>query len=202
MPPSERGAARGETRRDGRPRVPPGQGVTAGFPVLHVGEPPAFDAATWRLAVHGAVAAPFELAWHEFAALPRAGLEADFHCVTGWSRLGCRWSGVPLAALLARARVSPRACHVLVGDGRGYDADFPLDVAVRPDTLLALELDGAPLSALHGGPVRCIVPDLYAWKSTKWVREVRVVERATLGYWERRGYHHRGDPWREERFVG
>ncbi|MBI1380728.1 MAG: molybdopterin-dependent oxidoreductase [Planctomycetaceae bacterium] len=189
-------------RPDGKSRVPPGQGVTKGFPVLHVGSVPDFDAASWRLSVRGAVENPFELRFVELAGLERRAQVADFHCVTGWSRLGCRWVGVPLAALLARAKPTPNAAHVLLGDGRGYSADVPLRVALADDALVALELDGEPLAARHGGPARAIVPDLYAWKSTKWLREIVVLERPEPGYWESRGYHARGDPWHEERFVG
>lgn len=189
-------------RPDGRSRVPPGQGVTKGFPVLHVGNVPDFDPASWRLSVSGAVESPFELRFAELAGFARREQVADFHCVTGWSRLDCRWEGVPLAALLARAKPKPTAAHVLLGDGRGYSADVPLRVAVADDALVALLLDGEPLAPRHGGPARAIVPDLYAWKSTKWLREIVVLERPEPGYWESRGYHARGDPWQEERFVG
>ena len=133
----------------GAARIPPGQGVTSGWPVLHVGTAPEFDAATWRLRVHGEVECPFELNWNAFEALERCEHEADFHCVTGWSRLGLRWEGVALDTLLARAKATERARFVRFFDARFYDTTAPLGFA-----LLADRCDGAPLAPEHGGPLR------------------------------------------------
>lgn len=183
------------------PRIPPGQGVTRGWPVLHVGSVPEHDPSSWRLRVHGAVERPIELGWDEWRDLPRHEVVADFHCVTGWSRLDNRWSGVLVRTLATLARASGSAAFVRFSDGRVYDTTVPAAVALRDDVLLADKHDGRPLAPEHGAPLRAVVPRSYGWKSCKWVREVELLERQRLGFWEVRGYHDGADPWREERLV-
>lgn len=184
-----------------RERVPPGQGVTKGWPVLHVGPVPAFDPASWRLRVHGALARPLTLDWQGFLELPQARVPADMHCVTGWSKLDNLWEGVLLRELALRVGVARGARFVRFSDGGSYDTTVPLALALAPDVLLAHSHGGAPLAAQHGGPLRSVVPALYAWKSCKWLREVEFLEQEQLGFWEVRGYHNDADPWREERLV-
>lgn len=185
----------------GRERVPPGQGVTRGWPVLHVGAVPDDDPSAWRLRVHGAVATPLELDRAAWLELPRARVVADMHCVTGWSRLDNAWEGVLLRELAALAGVGDRARFVRFGDGRAYDTTVPVATALSAEGLLADRHDGEPLAPEHGGPLRAVIPSLYAWKSCKWVREVEFLLAERLGFWEVRGYHNDADPWREERFV-
>lgn len=182
-------------------RVPPGQHVTRGWPVLHFGPVPAFDPAAWRLSIGGACERPFALSWEEFRELPRAEVRADFHCVTSWSTLDNRWSGVLLLELARRAMLRHTARFVRFSDGGHYDTTVPLEAMLEPEALLATEHDGRPLAAIHGGPVRAVIPSLYAWKSCKWVRQVEFLERDRLGFWERRGYHNGADPWKEQRLV-
>lgn len=181
-------------------RVPPGQGVTKGWPLLHVGGVPAVPPGGWCLAVGGAVARPCELAWHELLALPQVRRTADFHCVTGWSRLDNAWEGVRLAELAQAVGVAPEARFVCFADPQGYDTTVPLELALA-EGLLVHGHDGAPLPPEHGGPLRAVVPSLYAWKSCKWVRRVEFLARERLGFWELRGYHNGADPWREQRLV-
>lgn len=182
-------------------RVPPGQGVTRGWPVLHVGEPPAFDRARWRLRVHGRTARTLELSWDELLALPQTRVLADMHCVTAWSKLDNAWEGVSLGELAARVQPLASARFVRLADADGYDTSLPLETALAADVLLAHAHDGQPLTGEHGGPLRAVVPALYAWKSCKWVREVEFLDEDRLGFWEVRGYHNDADPWREQRFV-
>lgn len=184
-----------------RERVPPGQGVTSGWPLLHVGAVPAFDERTWRLRVHGALRRPLELSWSGLLALPQTDVRADMHCVTGWSKLDNAWRGVLVRDLLERAGAAPGARFVRFAAAGGYDTTVPLAAALAADVLLAHAHDGAPLALEHGGPLRSVVPALYAWKSCKWVREVELLEEERLGFWEVRGYHNDADPWQEERFV-
>jgi DMSO/TMAO reductase YedYZ molybdopterin-dependent catalytic subunit len=189
-----------EPRASPRSRVPPGQGVTRGWPVLHVGDVPVFDPELWRLQVCGEVERTLELTWAEFTALPESTLQADFHCVTGWSKLENAWQGVRLAELAQRAGVRPAARFVRFADGRAYDTTVPLAIALE-EGLLARCHDGRALAPAHGGPLRAVVPRLYAWKSCKWLRAIEFLARERLGFWERRGYHNDADPWREERLV-
>jgi DMSO/TMAO reductase YedYZ molybdopterin-dependent catalytic subunit len=182
-------------------RVPPGQARTRKWPVLHYGHVPHVSLERWRLEVRGLVERPLTLTWTEFQALPRVQVFADFHCVTRWSRLGNVWEGVSTRELLQRAEVRPEAKYVVpTGYDSGWTTNLPLDAFLAEDALFADTHDGEPLSADHGGPVRLIVPRLYAWKSAKWVKGVELVAEDRAGYWEQGGYHMHGDPWRQERF--
>ncbi|HLV65911.1 MAG TPA: molybdopterin-dependent oxidoreductase, partial [Polyangiaceae bacterium] len=187
--------ARAETRKDGRPRVPPGQRVISALKPMG-GEPGDPNPARARLRVHGEVEAPFTLTYAELLALPQEELALDVHCVTGWSVLGARFRGVSLKALAERARVRPRARYVIFEAAHGYTANVPLREALAPNVLVAHALDGRSLPRAHGGPLRAVVPDLYFWKSAKWLTGIRFTTRDEPGYWETRGYNNHGDPWR------
>lgn len=181
-------------------RVPPGQGVTKGWPLLHVGTVPATPAESWRVEVAGLVARPLELGWQELMALPQTRRQADFHCVTGWSKLDNVWEGVTLAELARACGPAAGARFVRFADPQGYDTTVPLALALEQG-LLAHRHDGAALAPEHGGPLRAVVPGLYAWKSCKWVCRVEFLEQERLGFWELRGYHNDADPWSEQRLV-
>jgi DMSO/TMAO reductase YedYZ molybdopterin-dependent catalytic subunit len=161
---------------------------------------PEIPAGGWRLALAGAVARPRTLDWAGFLELPRARVRADFHCVTGWSKLDNDWEGVRLDVLAREVGLAPAARFVRFADPQGYDTTVPLALALS-EGLLAHRHGGAELAREHGGPLRAVVPSLYAWKSCKWVATVEFLEREALGFWELRGYHNGADPWREERLV-
>lgn len=184
-------------------RLPPGQKLVRGWPVLHEGEIPAFDAATWRLRLFGNVEREVGWTWDEVAALPRTEVTRDFHCVTTWSRYDNRWGGVSVNELLAACAPRADTTHVVVHsyDGVGYTTNLALADFARPDNLVATHHDGRPLTPEHGGPVRLVVHHLYAWKSLKWLAGVEFLPRDRRGYWEVRGYHNRADPWLEERYA-
>ncbi len=181
-------------------RTPPGQTLTEKWPVLHYGPVPHVDLAAWRLRLRGLVREERLLDWDEFSALPRMTLTADFHCVTGWSRLDNTWEGVPTRALLDLVEPFPQARFVLVHGENDYTTNLPLDEFFGEDCLLAFQHDGRPLTPEHGGPLRLVVPRLYAWKSAKWVTGVEFIPQDRAGFWERHGYHMHGDPWKEERY--
>jgi DMSO/TMAO reductase YedYZ molybdopterin-dependent catalytic subunit len=189
-----------DTRRPHR--LPPGQSRTLKWPVLDSGGPPRIDLERWRFRVFGLVAEPAEWKWDEFQSLPRTKVFADFHCVTRWSRLGNVWEGVSTKWLLERAgRPLPAARFALVhAYDQGWTTNLPLEYLLEEDALVALLHDGEPLSLDHGGPARLIVPRLYAWKSAKWLTSIELREHDEPGFWEKNGYHMRGDPWSEERF--
>jgi DMSO/TMAO reductase YedYZ molybdopterin-dependent catalytic subunit len=188
-----------DTRRQSR--IPPGQSRTRKWPVLDAFGTPQVDVTKWRLQVFGLVERPLVFSLADFRALPRVKVFADFHCVTHWSRLGNLWEGVATRELLNRAGVKPEAkfvvCH---GYDNGWTTNLPLADFLSEDALLADTHDDHPIAADHGGPVRGMVPQLYAWKSAKWICGIELVERDQPGYWERGGYHLRGDPWQEQRF--
>ncbi|HEV8320635.1 MAG TPA: sulfite oxidase-like oxidoreductase [Myxococcota bacterium] len=183
-----------------RARVPPGQTETTNWPVLHEGPVPRFDAKTWTFRTFGLVAEPLTLRWEEYRALPRATVTADFHCVTTWSRLDNRWEGVAIAEILRRTRPDPRVRFVVAHGHTRYTTNLPFEFLDDDDVLLADQHDSRPLEPVHGGPMRLIVPKLYAWKSAKWLTGLEFLERDAPGFWEVRGYHNRGDPWDEERY--
>ena len=181
-------------------RVPPGQRVKRGWPVLHEGRIPRFDRATWRLRVWGEVEQQIESSYDDLRGLPNTEMVSDFHCVTGWSKLDNRWTGVRVAELLGRVEPKAGASHVVVHAEYGYTANVPLAVMLEPESLLAWAHDGEDLVPKHGFPLRLVVPKLYAWKSVKWVRGLEVLDHDRRGFWEVRGYHNRADPWRQERY--
>lgn len=189
-----------DTRR--KNRIPPGQARTRKWPVLQWGHVPAVPLDQWQLEVNGLVERPLRFDWSQFQTLPRVRVFADFHCVTRWSRLGNVWEGVAVRELLRRAGVKSEARFVIA---TGYDSDWttnlPLSNFDSDDALVADRHDGEPIDADHGGPARLIIPQLYAWKSAKWLRAITLVADDEPGYWERLGYHNHGDPWAEERYT-
>lgn len=189
-----------DTRRENR--IPPRQSRTLKWPVLDASGAPSIDLTKWRFSIEGLVANPISWNWEEFQALPRVKVFADFHCVTRWSRLGNLWEGVAVRELVHQAGgILPHASFVVVyGYDYGWTTNLPAGHFLTEDALVALTHDGEPLSAEHGGPARLIVPQLYAWKSAKWVAGIEFRETDKTGFWERNGYHMRGDPWKEERF--
>jgi DMSO/TMAO reductase YedYZ molybdopterin-dependent catalytic subunit len=182
-----------------RNRLPPGQREVGGLPVLHVGQVPTFDPETWTLEVAGEVDNPLVLTYEQFAALRRSAVVADFHCVTGWSRLGARWEGVAAREIVALARVRPSARHVVLQCEGGYSTNLPVEEFLNDDVLLAEAVDGQPLSPEHGWPLRALVPQKYAYKSAKWLRRIVFTRQEHLGFWETRGYSNAADPWKEQR---
>ena len=182
-----------DTRRENR--IPPGQSRTRKWPVLDAFGPPKIPADA-KLEVCGLVERPLAFTLAEFAQLPRVKVFADFHCVTHWSRLGNIWEGVSARELLQRARIKPAARFVVLhGHDHGWTTNLPLDHFLADDALVADLHDGLPLTSEHGGPLRAIVPQLYAWKSAKWLKGIELVAEDQAGYWEQGGYHMRGDPW-------
>lgn len=184
-------------------RVPPGQSRTPKWPVLDAFGTPQIDLATWQLEIFGLVEKPLSFTLEDFKKLPRVKVFSDFHCVTKWSRLGNIWEGVSTKELLTRAGIKPQAKFVIChGYDNGWTTNLPLADFLADDALLADTHDGEPIPADHGGPVRGLVPQLYAWKSAKWIRGIELIAFDRPGYWERGGYHMHGDPWKEERFGG
>ncbi len=183
-----------DTRRENR--LPPGQSRTRKWPVLDASGTPEIDLATWRFGVDGLVERPLSWSLDEFMQLPAVKVYADFHCVTRWSRLDNIWSGLSTHKLGELVGIKPEAKFVVVyGYDSGWTTNLPIEYFLAEDSLLAWSHDGQPIPPDHGGPVRLIVPQLYAWKSAKWVKGIRFVEHDEAGFWEEGGYHMRGVPW-------
>jgi DMSO/TMAO reductase YedYZ molybdopterin-dependent catalytic subunit len=191
-----------DVRPTDKDRIPPGQSRTKKWPVLHYGTVPHVDLATWRLTVDGLVEEPLSLSYEELTSLPTQDTLCDIHCVTRWSKLDNRFEGVGVQQVIRRARPRPQATHVLVHAEQNFTANLPLADLDRPENLLAWKHDGENLTPDHGWPLRLVVPHLYFWKSAKWVRRLEFLDADQAGFWERNGYHMRGDPWEEERYGG
>lgn len=197
---TERKRLEREMREAGR--LPPGQSLTLKWPVLHEGGVPRFDPAAWDFRIAGLVEKPQRLTWDEFSRLPMTSVTADMHCVTRWSRFDVRWEGVAFQEVMKIAGARPEAKYVMVLAEQGYTSNVPLADLMRPTTLFALKHNGEPLPPEHGYPVRLVVPNLYAWKSVKWVRGLEFMAHDRPGFWEQNGYHMHGDPSLEQRFSG
>jgi DMSO/TMAO reductase YedYZ molybdopterin-dependent catalytic subunit len=185
----------------GDDRLPPGQRETSRFPVLSKGSTPAANLDEWRFEVWGAVEEPLTLTFEAFRDLPHGTQRQDFHCVTGWSRFDCEWTGVTFPTLARHARVRDNVTHVLFHALDGYSTDLPLADCMREEVLFAWELDGEPLPGDHGGPLRVVTPHKYGYKGAKWVSGVEFLTEAERGYWEKRGYSDSANPWNEERYA-
>ena len=182
-------------------RLPPGQTLTTGFPVLDLGVKPEVPLDRWTLTLDGLVARPATLSWADFTALPQVEDVSDFHCVTSWSKYDCRWGGVAFTTLYELVQPLPAAAFVYFTSYDGYSTNLPLAQCLDEDVLVATHFEGAPLTREHGGPARVIVPKLYAWKGAKFVQGISFLEHDRLGFWEVRGYSNTADPWKEERYA-
>jgi DMSO/TMAO reductase YedYZ molybdopterin-dependent catalytic subunit len=195
---------RGFFRRHAEPaeggRLPPGQYLERGFPVLSAGPTPRVPLDRWDFAVAGAVGEERRWTWDEFHALPRETITKDIHCVTSWSKFDTVWEGVAVDVLLDG--VDLRGGFIVAACDGGYTTNLALDDVTGGKAWVVDTYDGKPLPPEHGGPARLLVPHLYFWKSAKWVRRIVVTERDEPGFWETLGYHDRGDPWQEQRYAG
>jgi DMSO/TMAO reductase YedYZ molybdopterin-dependent catalytic subunit len=190
----------GPANRHGMPKLPVGQVVTKKWPVLDLGVLPDVDQKSWRLRVDGACRAPYEIDFEELLALENVEEESDFHCVTTWSRMDLRFKGVRAAELLARAEPLETATHLLCHGYDGYSTNVSLEEALKPDVLVTHTVDGRALPREHGGPVRMITPQLYAWKGSKWLSRLELLEEDRAGFWEERGYSMTAYPWQNDRY--
>ena len=181
-------------------RIPPGQTVTKLFPVLHAGAVPDVSLASWRFRVFGHVERPLELTWEDMLKLPSQSLHTDIHCVTGWSKLDTEWEGIPTRAIWEHVQPRDGVTHVLVHAHPDFMTNLTVEDFLAPTSIFAHRFGGAPLEPVHGGPMRLVVPHRYFWKSAKWVSGIELATADRPGFWEDRGYHMRGDPWREERY--
>jgi DMSO/TMAO reductase YedYZ molybdopterin-dependent catalytic subunit len=195
---------RGFFRRHAEPaegdRLPPGQYLERGFPVLSAGPTPRVPLDRWDFAVTGAVGEERRWTWDEFHTLPRETITKDIHCVTSWSKFDTEWEGVSVDVVLDG--IDLRGGFIVAASDGGYTTNLPLDDVTGGKAWVVDTYDGKPLPPEHGGPARLLVPHLYFWKSAKWVRRIIVTEHDEPGFWETLGYHDHGDPWREQRYAG
>lgn len=190
----------GELNRHGMPQVPVGQYVTEKWPVLDLGYHPTIPMDKWRLTIDGEVENPVTLTWEQFMELPQTEDVSDFHCVTTWSKMDMEWKGVRLLDLAALVQPKETATHILCYGYDTYTTNVSLEEALKPDVLLVHTVYGEPLPKEHGGPLRMITPQLYAWKGSKWIKRIQFLPKNKLGFWEERGYSNTAYPWRNDRY--
>lgn len=184
--------------REHNPELPPGQYLTADFPVLSAGPTPDIDTAGWEFSIRTDDSTLHTWSWDELHALPIEDIDTDIHCVTRWSKFGTSWRGVSLDTLFAGVETSDD--YVMAHSYGGYTTNVPLEDLLGGKAWIAFEFDGEPLDPEHGGPARLLVPHLYFWKSAKWIRSLEMMPSDEPGFWEQNGYHLYGDPWLEQRY--
>ena len=190
----------GKIMRGEHERLPPGQHLVRDWPILDLGTTPRVSADNFRLDVTGAVEHPASWNFSQFRAQPQSDFVTDIHCVTTWSRYDNRWLGVSTRDLLDVVMPRPEARFVELYSSDGYTTNLTIEDFAAEDAIIAHSWEGKPLTRDHGGPVRLVVPHLYFWKSAKWLNRIHFLDRNKPGFWERNGYHDRGDPWEEERY--
>jgi DMSO/TMAO reductase YedYZ molybdopterin-dependent catalytic subunit len=190
----------GPINRHGMPQLPAGQTKTIKWPVLDLGFKPDISHQKWKLILDGEVESPVTLTWEDFMALPQTEDVSDFHCVTTWSRMDIPWVGVRLADLAALVQPKSNATHILCHGYDKYTTNLSLQEALKEDVMLVHTADNKPLERDHGGPVRMITPQLYAWKGSKWISRIEFLPSNKLGFWELRGYSDTAYPWRNDRY--
>lgn len=193
----------GRTRADAATanRLPPGQFLEQGFPVLSAGPTPRVRAEDWTFTLKVGIRPVRRWTWEAFNALPQTKATRDIHCVTTWSKFDTAWEGVLIDDVLAAAGIEAPTAYTLAHSADGYTTNVPTADLTGGKAMIALRYEGRPIEPDHGGPARLLVPHLYFWKSAKWITGLQFTERDELGFWELRGYHRYGDPWREQRYT-
>jgi DMSO/TMAO reductase YedYZ molybdopterin-dependent catalytic subunit len=196
---AEQHALAASTRADGRPRLPPGQMAVEKIRVMG-GTPGTANDTNWSLRVYGEVERPIVLSYQELLDLEQVDITCDVHCVTGWSLLDSRWSGVRLATIMDRVRPRSKGGFIIFEAAAGFTSNVPISDIQEENVILAHSFFDEKLPRENGAPVRAIVPDRYFYKSAKWLEAVKVSARDEPGFWESIGYSNSGDPWKGQRF--
>jgi DMSO/TMAO reductase YedYZ molybdopterin-dependent catalytic subunit len=201
--PISRGFKPKRSQGNSDPRIPPGQHLTTDFPILSAGPTPNIKVADWKLALQLGGRLLGTWTWDEFEGLPQTTIKVDIHCVTTWSKLDTSWRGVTFDDLFKAVGLSqPPEPYVMAHCDGGYTTNVPVADLMSGKSMIATRFEGLPIAPAHGGPARLLVPHLYFWKSGKWVRRLRFMPADERGFWEARGYHNYGDPWKEQRYDG
>jgi DMSO/TMAO reductase YedYZ molybdopterin-dependent catalytic subunit len=182
--------------------LPPGQYYSKRWIIYSALSEPVIKLEDWRLSITGLVERPQTLSFADLQKLPQLKLTRTFDCVTKWSIKDVVWEGVPFHEIANLAGVKPEASWVMFHCADGYTAPVPLEDAMVGDSLIAFKMNGQPIPQQQGFPARPFIPQLYGWKSAKWVNGIEFMAEYRDGYWEAYGYNERGNVWEEERFKG
>ena len=186
-------------KRDLNDRLPPGQYESTEYPVLSFGPTAYVKKDQWELKVFG-LADETTLDWESLNKLDPQDFVRDIHCVTKWTKFDMKWKGVPFEQILNLVNPKKEVTHVIFHSADGYTTNLPIQDLQDGKAWIALAYDGEDIPAEHGGPVRMVIPHLYFWKSAKWLTGIEFVDHDKPGFWEVRGYHNYGDPWKEQRY--
>lgn len=190
-----------KSNRKTRARLPPGQHITKKLPVLQKGKIAHINREEFKLEIEGEVGQSVTLTLDDLKELEDREIIVDIHCVTSWTKFDTKWSGISFKALfdLVKPKSSVHFVEFYCAD-KGFTTTVPIERLYDDNAILALSYEGLPINDKHGGPVRVIIPDLYFYKSAKWVIKLKFLEKDELGYWERHGYSNKADPWKEQRY--
>ncbi|ASK61486.1 oxidoreductase [Virgibacillus phasianinus] len=170
-------------------KPPIGGGRNGQFRYYTVTEMPTLTNKNWSFTIDGLVERPKTYRWKEFLELGRDVQVSDFHCVTGWNVYDVTWEGIPLKRFLESAAIKPEAKYLKFYSADGvYTDTLTVDQAMLDDVMIAMLIDGKLISKQNGGPVRLIVPKMYAYKSVKWLNRIELIDNEHIGFWEQRGY--------------
>ncbi len=186
-------------KRDKNDRLPPGQYQTDDYPVLSLGPTAYINKDAWELKIYG-LAKENNLNWQTINELPKINFTRDIHCVTKWTKLDMNWHGVSFDEILKIAEPKEEVTHVIFHSADGYTTNVPIGDLKEAKALIATAYESKDIPPEHGGPVRMVIPHLYFWKSAKWLIGIEFVNGDIPGFWEVRGYHNYGDPWKEQRY--
>jgi DMSO/TMAO reductase YedYZ molybdopterin-dependent catalytic subunit len=186
-------------------RIPPGQQLVAPgkWPVIGQREPSSASR-PWQLSLDGRVENPITFSLDQLRRMPQSSMTTDIHCVTRWSKLDANFSGILLEYLFDLVKPLSDAKFVSFESRteNRHSSSLEIDTAIKLKTLIAIDFENQPLAVGHGGPIRCIVPGRYFYKSVKWVENIQLLSEDRLGNWEAEsGYHNLADPWLEQRYM-
>jgi DMSO/TMAO reductase YedYZ molybdopterin-dependent catalytic subunit len=154
---------------------------------------PRLDAGKWSLEITGLVGKPVKLTYADIQAMPAFSRYHTLECISnevGGDLIGnAMWKGVRFRDLLERAGgINPKAIRFALRCADGYSEGIPVADAMRPDVMLAYEMNGVPLPPSHGFPVRMLVPGLFGMKNPKWLTKIEAVSTNFTGYWQASGW--------------
>ncbi len=153
---------------------------------------PDVDIKTWTLKIDGLVENPITLTYDDVKARPAIEDMRTLECIgnpVGGGLIGnAVWKGFSLAPLLEQAKISPKATHARFYAADDYHTAVQLKFITNPDTLMAYEMNGAPLNKIHGFPLRIMMPGLYGQKMPRWITRIEFIDTDYIGYWEGNGY--------------
>lgn len=153
---------------------------------------PQVDSKSWNLTIKGLVEKPLTINYDQIKSMPSVEEYVTLECIS--NKIGgdlistALWKGVSLSYLLGKAAIKPNVKYVVFRCADGYDVGIPIERSQMEGTILAYDMNYAPLTPKHGFPVRAIVPGLYGMMNPKWLTEIELVDKVYEGYWQRLGW--------------